>query len=57
VLAVIQTAAFGWALANPALRRWTPDWVWACLIVLTAAGIVVGSLLQSRRMALAGKPS
>jgi hypothetical protein len=54
-LAVIQTAAFGWALANPALRRSTPDWMWACLIVLTFAGTVVGSLLQSRRIALADK--
>ncbi len=54
-LAVIQTAAFGWALANPALRRSNPDWMWACLIVLTFAGTVVGSLLQSRRIALADK--
>jgi hypothetical protein len=38
VLAAIQTAAFGWALANPALRRSTPDWMWVCLIVLTFAG-------------------
>jgi hypothetical protein len=56
VLAVIQTAAFGWALANPALRRSTPDWMWACLIVLTSAGILVGSLLQRRRIPLANTP-
>lgn len=55
VLAVVQTAAFGWALANPAIRRSTPDWMWACLIVLTFAGIVVGSLLQSRRIELADR--
>ncbi|HEX2340010.1 MAG TPA: hypothetical protein VHI98_05975 [Vicinamibacterales bacterium] len=29
VLAVIQTVAFGWALVTPALRRSTPDWMWA----------------------------
>jgi hypothetical protein len=58
VLAGIQTAAFGWAVANPALRRSTPDWMWACLIVLTFAGIIVGALLQSRRIALAaGRPA
>lgn len=54
VLAVVQTIAFGWALANPALRRSTPDWMWACLIVLTFAGIIIGSLLEVRR--LANKP-
>ncbi len=52
-LAVVQTAAFGWAVANPGLRQSTPDWMWACLIVLTFAGIIVGALLQSRRVALA----
>jgi hypothetical protein len=51
VLAVIQTVAFVWALANPELRRSTPDWMWTCLIVLTFAGIIVGSLLQGRRIA------
>jgi hypothetical protein len=54
MLAVVQTIAFGWALASPALRRSTPDWMWACLIVLTFAGIIVGSLLEARR--LANKP-
>ena len=48
-LAVIQTVAFGWALVNPALRRSTPDWMWACLIVVTFAGIMGGSLLQRHR--------
>jgi hypothetical protein len=51
VLAVIQTAAFGWAVANPDLRRSTPDWMWACLIALTFAGIIVGSLLLRGRIA------
>ena len=50
VLAVIQTVAFGWALATPALRRSTPDWMWACLIVVTFAGIMTGSLLQRHRV-------
>ena len=49
VLAVIQTVAFGWALVTPALRRSTPDWMWACLIVVTFAGIMTGSLLQRHR--------
>jgi len=57
VLALIQTAAFGWAVANPALRRSTPDWMWICLIVLTFAGIVAGSLLQSRRIPPSGRPA
>jgi hypothetical protein len=48
-LAVIQTVAFGWALVTPALRRSTPDWMWAYLIVGTFAGIMTGSLLQRRR--------
>ena len=49
VLAIIQTAAFGWAFATPALRRSTPDWMWATLIVVTFAGIMTGSLLHRRR--------
>ena len=56
VLAVIETAAFGWALATPALRRSAPDWMWAALIVLTFAGINAGSLFQRRRVPLANKP-
>lgn len=52
-LAVVQTAAFGWALANPSLRRSTPDWMWASLIAVTFAGIVAGSLLQRRRISRA----
>jgi hypothetical protein len=56
-LAVVQTAAFGWALTRPELRGTTPDWMWACLIVLTFAGIVVGSALQRMRMATARRLS
>jgi hypothetical protein len=52
VLAVIQTVAFGWALVTPALRRSTPDWMWACLIGVTFAGIMAGSLLQRHRGAV-----
>ena len=55
VLAVIQTVAFGWALVTPELRRSTPDWMWACLIVVTFAGIMTGSRLQRHR-ALASRP-
>jgi MFS family permease len=56
VLAAVQTVAFGWALVTPELRRTTPDWMWASLIVLTFAGIVAGSLLQRRRWAKTHKP-
>jgi hypothetical protein len=52
-LAIVQTAAFGWALASPEIRRTTPDWVWAALILLTFGGIMWGALIQRRRMALA----
>jgi hypothetical protein len=55
VVAIVQTAAFGWAMGNPGLRRSTPDWVWACLIVLTFAGILAGALLQRRRVTRADK--
>jgi hypothetical protein len=55
VLAVIQTMAFGWALVTPAVRRSTPDWMWASLIVVTFAGIMTGSRLQRHR-ALANRP-
>ena len=43
VLAVVQTLAFGWALTQPDMARWTPGWMWAALIVLTFAGILVGA--------------
>jgi len=52
-LALVQTVAFGWALTRPELRGTTPDWMWACLIVLTFAGIVAGSWLRRRRTAKA----
>jgi hypothetical protein len=50
-LALVQTVAFGWALTRPELRGTTPDWMWACLIVLTFGGIVAGSTLRRMRMA------
>lgn len=50
-LAVLQTVAFGWALVNPELRRTMPDPMWASVIVLTAVGIIMGALLQSRTRA------
>jgi hypothetical protein len=49
VLAIIQTLAFGLALVTPTLRRSTPDWMWVCLIVVTFAGIMTGSLVQRHR--------
>ena len=48
-LAVVQTAAFAWALANVEMRKWTPDWMWFALMVLTFAGILIGARLQMRR--------
>ncbi len=48
-LAVVQTLAFGWALTQPELSRWTPGWVWAALIVLSFAGILFGAKIRSRR--------
>jgi hypothetical protein len=55
MLAAMQTGAFGWALVTPALRQSTPDWMWACLIVVTFGGIMTGSLLQ-RHCAQPNKP-
>ena len=34
-LALVQTAAFAWALANAEIRKWTPDWMWISLMLLT----------------------
>ncbi len=45
-LAAIQTLAFAWALTQPEMSKWTPGWMWAALIVLTAAGIILGSRLR-----------
>lgn len=53
VLALVQTVAFGWALSQPTVRPTTPDWVWACLIALSFAGILAGSALRRRRAASA----
>ncbi|GBD31200.1 MAG: hypothetical protein KatS3mg081_0904 [Gemmatimonadales bacterium] len=50
-LALIQTLAFGWALTQEEMRRWTPDWVWVALIVLTFAGIVLGARRAAARAA------
>jgi uncharacterized membrane protein len=48
-LAVLQTAAFVWALTQPEMSQWTPGWLWAVLMLLSAAGIVLGAHLQARR--------
>jgi hypothetical protein len=56
-MAVLQTVAFGWGLASPELRRTTPEWMWAALIPLTAAGVVLGAvLLERRRIFVGGRP-
>jgi len=48
-LALVQTAAFAWALANAEIRKWTPDWMWLALMMLTFAGILIGARLEGRR--------
>lgn len=50
-LASVQAVAFGWALTRPELSRNMPAWMWAALIVLSAAGAVWGAQLQARRHA------
>lgn len=47
-LAVLQTAAFGFALTQPQISEWLPLWMWAALMVVTAVGIVSGAGLASR---------
>jgi hypothetical protein len=48
-LAAIQSLAFVWALTQPEIRNSTPGWMWALLIPLTAAGIVVGASLCAQQ--------
>jgi hypothetical protein len=48
-LAIIQTLAFGWALTQPEMSQWTPNWMWAALILLTFGGIIYGAQIQARR--------
>ena len=48
-LALLQTAAFAWALANVEIRKWTPDWMWIALILVTFAGIMAGARLRLGR--------
>lgn len=47
-LAAVQTAAFGMALATPDMRQWTPDWMWAALIVVSIGGIMLGATMRAR---------
>jgi hypothetical protein len=49
IVALLQTAAFAWAVSNPDLRRSAPGWLWAALIPLTAAGIMSGAFLARAR--------
>ncbi len=48
-LAFVQTFAFVWALTQPELSQWIPGWMWAALISLTFAGILVGAHLRKQR--------
>ncbi|MBT6153986.1 MAG: YrzE family protein [Planctomycetaceae bacterium] len=42
-LAAIQSLAFCWASTQPQIRNTTPVWMWAALIPLSTAGIVIGA--------------
>lgn len=48
-LAVLQTAAFLFALSQPDISRWTPVWIWVGLITLTLLGILAGARLRAAR--------
>jgi hypothetical protein len=50
-LAFVQTVAFVWALTQPQMRQWAPDWMWVSLIVLTIAGLVAGARWRLARAA------
>jgi len=48
-LAALQTAAFGWAIGRPELRRWMPLWMWTALVILTVPAILLGGHLRAQR--------
>jgi hypothetical protein len=49
-LAVVQAAALGYAVTDPAMRQWTPDWMWAALAAVSTFGVILGARLRQRRM-------
>jgi hypothetical protein len=47
-LAAVQAAALAYAVTDPAMRLWTPDWMWAALIVVSTVGVIWGARLRER---------
>jgi hypothetical protein len=57
LLAGLQTAAFGLAMARPDLASTAPRWAWVGFTFTTAAGILAGARIQERRsLGLSGAP-
>ena len=48
-LGVVQAAALGYAVTDPAMRLWTPDWMWAALAVVSTVGVIWGARLRQPR--------
>jgi hypothetical protein len=48
-LAIVQAAALGYAVTDPAMRQWTPDWVWGALMIVSTIGVIQGARLRRRR--------
>lgn len=49
VVAVLQLAAFVFAMVTPELRQTGPDWMWYTLLAATPIGILAGAWLRGRR--------
>ena len=49
VVAVLQLAAFTFAMATPELRETGPGWMWFTLLAATPIGIIAGSWLRGDR--------
>ena len=52
-LAIVQAATLGYAVTDPAMRQWTPDWMWAALVAVSTFGVIQGARLQQRSVFLA----
>jgi hypothetical protein len=48
VVAVLQVAAFAFAMATPELRQTGPGWMWFSLLAATPIAIVAGAWLRRR---------
>jgi hypothetical protein len=42
-LAIVQAVALIYAVLTPDMRQWTPDWMWAALIVVSTLGVLWGA--------------